>query len=116
MTTRQQRLHGEFSALHRALIDEERREYELVHGQVSAGTFLHALVNEAAFEWLRPMTKLLAELGEGAPDGETLSTRLRALLRVDHEGNAAERRYSELFERSPDVAYAHAATLHALRS
>lgn len=107
---RHQRVRSELLALHRALIMEERRDYELLHGQVGAGGFLHALVNEPELGWLAPYTSLLAELDQDElpADWDVLRGQLRVLLRVDG-------RYGELFERSPDVAYAHAATLFALR-
>ncbi len=107
---RHQRVRTELLALHRALIAEERRDYELLHGQVGAGTFLHALVNEPDFSWLAPYTSVLSELDQDdLPENwDELRGTLRQLLLV-------EGRYGELFERSADVAYGHAATLFALR-
>ncbi|MET0283195.1 MAG: hypothetical protein ABW352_01945 [Polyangiales bacterium] len=107
---RHQRVRNELLALHRALIAEERRDFELLHGRVGAGTFLHALVNEPELSWLAPYTSLLAELDQDdLPENwDALRGQLRHLLHVDG-------RYGELFERSPDVSYAHAATLFALR-
>jgi hypothetical protein len=107
---RHQRVRTELLALHRALITEERRDYELLHGRVGAGTFLHALVNEPELAWLAPYTSVLSELDqeELPEEWDALRGQLRQLLRV-------QGRYGELFERSPDVAYAHATTLSALR-
>jgi hypothetical protein len=107
---RHQRVRTELLALHRALLAEERRDYELLHGQVGAGGFLHALVNEPELEWLAPYTTALSEIDqeELPEDWDALRGQVRQLLRV-------EGRYGELFARSPDVAYAHAATLFALR-
>lgn len=107
---RHQRVRTELLALHRALIAEERRDFELLHGQVGAGTFLHALVNEPELHWLAPYTTALSEIDQDElpEDWNGLRGQLRQLLRI-------EGRYGELFERSPDVAYAHAATLFALR-
>jgi hypothetical protein len=107
---RHQRVRTELLALHRALIAEERRDYELLHGQVGAGGFLHALVNEPELKWLAPYTSVASEIDqdEVPEDWDALRGQVRQLLRV-------EGRYGELFERSADVAYAHAATLFALR-
>lgn len=114
---RHQRVRHELLALHRALIAEERKDYELLHGQVSAGAFLHALVNEAELAWLQPFTALLSELDEEdvPEDWDALRGRLRELLRFHDVDTPSARRYSALFERSPDVSYAHAATMFALR-
>jgi hypothetical protein len=107
---RHQRVRNELLALHSALIAEERRDYEVLHGRVGAGTFLHALVNEPELRWLAPYTSVLAELDQDElpEDWDELRGQLRHLL-------AVEGRYGELFERSPDVSYAHAATLFSLR-
>ncbi|HEX5658536.1 MAG TPA: hypothetical protein VFX59_15140 [Polyangiales bacterium] len=107
---RHQRVRTELLALHRALIAEERRDYELLHGRVGAGGFLQALVNEPELQWLAPYTSVLTELDQDElPENwDTLRGQLRQLLRL-------ESRYGELFDRSPDVSYAHAATLFALR-
>jgi hypothetical protein len=107
---RHQKVRHELLALHRALIQEERRDYELLRGRQGAGAFLQALLDDAELAWLGPYTSLLAELDQDElpEDWDALRGRLRALLQL-------EGRYAELFEQSPDVAFAHAATLHALR-
>lgn len=107
---RHQRVRTELLALHRALIAEERRDYELLNGQIGAGGFLQALINEPELSWLAPYTTVLSELDQDElPDEwDALRGKLRQLLRV-------EGRYGELFARSPDVAFGHAATLFALR-
>ncbi len=52
-------------ALHRALIDWTKREYERDHGPVQNPYQLFALVSQdPAFQWLQPLTKLLVELEE----------------------------------------------------
>lgn len=117
---RHQKVRTELLSLHRALLEQERRDYEVLHGQVGAGTFLHALVHEPELAWLRPYTSLLAELDQDdvPEDWDALRGQLRELLRIhDHDAHAPAqaRRYRELFHRSPDVAFGHAATLHALR-
>lgn len=109
---RHQQVRSALLALHRTLIEQERHDYELLYGRVGASGFLQALVNEPELAWLRPLTSALAELDQDelSDDWEALRDRVRRLLRADEPG-----RYGELFERSPEVAYAHSATLHALR-
>ena len=52
-------------ALHRALIDWTKREYERDHGPVGNPYALFALVSQdPAFQWLQPLTRLLVELEE----------------------------------------------------
>ena len=52
-------------ALHRALIDATKREYERDHGPVSNPYQLFALVaQDPAFQWLQPITQLIIALEE----------------------------------------------------
>lgn len=106
--------------LHHAMVQEERRTYEDVHGKVSAGQFLGALVNDEAFAWLRPMTALIVELDEneanGTVDRDAWVAQVRTLLSPDAEGSDFQRHYDSLIQRSPDVGLAHGATMRALRS
>jgi len=82
--------------LHKTLVDAERREYERVHGRVSDGQFLNALVKDQSLAWLKPLTALLASL-----DG---------LL----EDKAFHQRYAEVLQRSPEAVMAHGRTVRAL--
>jgi len=100
-------------SLHRALVDFERRNYEKTHGRTSGGEFLQALVRDPSLAWLAPLTSQiarldeLAEAKEAAAQRRTWRARTRSLLRTGD--------YARRIESSPDVAFAHAAALHALR-
>jgi hypothetical protein len=49
--------------LHRALAERARREYESAHrGLLSPGKFLHLLVGDPEFAWLRSLSELMADL------------------------------------------------------
>ena len=76
-------------ALHKTLVDAERREYERRHGRVRDGEFLAALLNDAELDWLKPLTTLVAQIDEVLDDDEF------------------RRRYAELLQRNPDVVLAH---------
>jgi len=82
--------------LHKALIDQERRDYERRHGRVSDSRFLDALVADRDLAWLQPMTALLASL-DGLADHKDFS-----------------RRYAEALQRSPEAVVAHGRALRAL--
>ena len=98
--------------LHRALVEEERREHEKTLGRLSGGEFLQALINDPVFAWLRPLTTLIVRLEEldDAPDADLLAA-ARALLSDDAE---FRRRCTALVQRSADVAFAYAAARRAL--
>lgn len=84
-------------ALHKALVDGERREYERRHGRVRDGEFLAALLNDAELGWLKPLTTLVAQIDEVLDDDEF------------------RRRYAEALQRSPDAVLAHGRVVRALQ-
>jgi hypothetical protein len=105
--------------LHRALVEFERRTYEKTRGRVSGGEFLQALLRDPSLAWLAPLTAQIARLDELAAAKETATqrrtwrARTRSLLRGGVDG-AFGAEYAQRIESSPDVAFAHAAALHAL--
>ena len=106
-------------ALHKALLDSERTSYELIHGPIpSPGAFLQLLINDARFEWLRPITTLIVQIDESlaaknppapARQFEQLIEDMRALLSPSREENGFWKRYSNALQRDPGVAVLHEA-------
>ena len=47
-------------ALHRALLEHERRVYEKVHGRQSSADFLQTVIGDPAFAWLAGGSSQLA--------------------------------------------------------
>jgi hypothetical protein len=101
-------------ALHRELVEEERREHEKTLGRLSGGEFLQALISDPVFAWLRPLTTLIVRLEEldDTPDAELLAA-ARAIFSTDSE---FRRRSTALVQRSPDVAFAYAAAKSSVLS
>ena len=99
-------------ALHRALVEGERRVYEKAHGRASGGDFLQALIRDPAFTWLAPLTRLVARLDE--VDGDETEA-IGALLSPRPEGTEFQWRYAERIDRNPDLAVAHGSVRAALR-
>ncbi|HVL37530.1 MAG TPA: hypothetical protein VM489_17815 [Burkholderiales bacterium] len=111
-------------ALHRALVEGERRVYEKAHGRASGGDFLQALIRDPAFTWLAPLTRLVARLDEvdaGEAEGPReeavadVLAAIGALLSPRPEGTEFQRRYAERIDRNPDLAVAHGSVRAALR-
>lgn len=111
-------------ALHRALVEGERRGYEKAHARVSDGDFLQVLIHDPAFAWLAPLTCLIVRLdeledaeAEGAHCEGTASVlaAIRTLLSVRPEGSEFQRRYAERIDRDPDLAVAHGIVLAEFR-
>jgi hypothetical protein len=103
-------------SLHRSLIDFERGAYEKARGRTSSGEFLQALVRDPSFNWLAPLTSQIARLDELADMGETATeaTTRRRTWRARTRSLLRGSEYARRVESSPDVAFAHAAALHAL--
>jgi hypothetical protein len=106
--------------LHKALLDEQRLEYERAHGDVANPAALLQLVTaDPAFAWLRGLSGLMADLDELIDDPEPIAAdrakrmraRLEALL---IEEPAFAERYREMLQRSAEVVIAHAAVRGAL--
>ncbi|MGH8630790.1 MAG: hypothetical protein ACREU7_08495 [Burkholderiales bacterium] len=108
--------------LHRTVLDAAQREYERDRGRLRDTEFLAALVDEAEFAWLKPLTTLVARIDE-APQDETrgqsakdLIARLRTLLASDSGDADFQRKYADILQRSPDALVAHVRTLRALHA
>ena len=113
------RLRSALLCLHAALVERERREYEKAHGRTASGEFLQALLADPSLAWVSPLTALVArldELAEDAPAAQrSCRARVRAMLTGGGRDDFAEK-YAERVDRDPDLAFAHAAALHALRA
>ncbi|MGH7582477.1 MAG: hypothetical protein ACREL5_04540 [Gemmatimonadales bacterium] len=110
-------------AVHRALLATERIAWESLNGRVADNSqFLHLVIHDPWFAWLRPMTALLAAMDELMVDRSddagtrcrTLLGEVRALLRPDENGDDFQQRYFEFVQRSPDVAVAHGVLMREL--
>ncbi|BFU94722.1 MAG: conserved protein of unknown function [Nitrospira sp.] len=103
--------------LHKALLDDERRAYERVHGRIASnGAFLQLVLGDPWFAWLRPLSQLMVTLDELDESAEptapaeitALLASARTLLTPSEEGEGFARQYYEALQRSPDVGLAHA--------
>ena len=107
-------------ALHRALVERERQDYERSHGRVSGGEFLQGLIHDPRFAWLTPFTTLIVRLEELEDEGQeadaaaTLGA-LRELLTLAPERSEFHRTYAERVDRDPDVAVAHGIAITQIR-
>jgi hypothetical protein len=103
--------------LHKALLDSERTAYEIRHGAIaSPAAFLQLLINDPAFQWLRPITTLIVQIDEtlaakkppaSTRDFEQLITDMRALLSPSREEADFWKRYFAVVQRDPAVAVLH---------
>jgi len=101
--------------LHRAVIDFERAAYERRAGKVNGAAFLRLLLEDQAYRWLQPLSALIVKTDDQAEEAE-LFAEARALVRPSSDGTEFQQRYAALVEQSPDVAYAHGATVQVLKA
>lgn len=61
--------------LHSALVERSRRMFEHLYGAVGPGELLQLLAHDSFFSWLRPLSRLMAEIDQRVEDGETIDDR-----------------------------------------
>lgn len=104
--------------LHGAIVAIERLAFERKWGRVQASEFLHQLIEDEAWSWLRPLSALIVQFDspeEDRPTEEALVAEARRLVRPDAAGTPFQQRYALLVQDSPEVAYAHGVAMQALK-
>ena len=112
--------------LHRALLDESRADFERTNGPVAGPAAMFQLVtSHPHFEWLRPLSRFMAELDERIEDDEVplgpeqareYRDRLETMLIDENAAGGFATQYLPLLQRSTDVVVAHARVRAALKS
>lgn len=101
--------------LHKALLDEERADYERVYGQVTGGELLQLVINHEQFAWLRPVSELIVRMDEmldavepaTESDAGALLAGARTLLKPSEAGGGFGQKYFAAIQREPGVVLAH---------
>jgi hypothetical protein len=106
-------------ALHAALLAAERRERERVGGTMTGGAWLAVVLEDEALAWLRPMSRLVAELDAAMAEAVRLEIplgpdELAAFERRARACLTPGARYLELLQESPEVVLAHRDAVRAL--
>jgi hypothetical protein len=105
-------------ALHAALVDYQRQDYEETHGPTKPAELLRLLIDDAHFAWLRPLSRVIAEIDEAldpraaVPSAPDVDVRrfFQAAERLLRSGDIGpfETKYREALQRSPALIMAHA--------
>jgi hypothetical protein len=76
-----QEVAGALTHLHRALLDEQRTEYERAHGPVAPAQLLNLALHDPSFAWLRVLSEFMTDvdalLEEADPPSELEASALR---------------------------------------
>jgi hypothetical protein len=104
-------------ALHKTLIDAERRRYERAHGRIeSPHAALRLLLDHPSFQWLHPLAELIVQMDEHlAEDGridvaraEAFRERVRGLLQEAGGHDSFRAEYRRVLQEAPEAVMAHA--------
>jgi hypothetical protein len=108
--------------LHRALLENERRLYEVAHGRVTPGELLNLALRHQQFDWLHPLSALIVRIDEllqadelsTEADLALVAAQARTLLTPSPTGTWAEQRYDRAIQDDPAVLLAHRAVMQLL--
>jgi hypothetical protein len=124
MTQDLKTLRDDLLRLHGALLAAEREAHERVYGRVAPGEMLRLLLNDENFQWLRPISGLVADIDGALADdrkgerpldaGATAALVRRARAVVEPDAATAER-YQAWLQDAPDVLLAHRAVAGRVR-
>lgn len=110
--------------LHKTLLDWERAAYEKIHGRTSPGNLLTALMNDAQFAWLRPLSELIVRIDESleidvmeGPEVDVggIVSLASSIIAADEHGDAAAQRHHQAMQEYPDAVFAHRAVTNVLK-
>lgn len=106
-------------ALHSALLDFARREWESTYGPTNPAQLLRLLIDDPYFAWLRPLSGAIAQIEEAldpraaavhrreAADANTLFEAVYSLIRSSGDPTF-HAKYVDVLQRSPEAVMAHA--------
>jgi hypothetical protein len=112
--------------LHKALVDLTKAEWEKQHGPIGGPVQLFQLLTtDKFFEWLRPMSALMAEIDELHDQKEPVGPDAVRAVRLTLDGLISDRgqqpapdsfvaRYLDILQNQPDVVMLHAPVRRAL--
>jgi len=112
-------------ALHKALLEDAKSQYEMDRGRVAGpGVLLQLVINDPWFAWLHQLSELVVRIDEmqGAEstatesDARALFEQVDRLLLPSENGDVFARRYYEAIQRQPAVVLAHGQVKKLLKS
>jgi hypothetical protein len=109
--------------LHKALLENEKENYESTHGKINTtGEYYNLVINDSQFAWLRRMSGVIVEIDEALEakkeplTEETvilLAEQISKLLNYNVESEYGQR-YDTALQVSPDAMFEHLSTLKKL--
>jgi len=102
--------------LHKTLLEMERREYQKVHGAVSAGELFRLVVDDPQFSWLHNISEFVVRIDEAlAADAEITPEDTRGAISLARKifaptetGDGFQKKYFDAIQKDPAVVMEHA--------
>ena len=102
--------------LHKSLLEMERREYEKLHGKVTAGELFRLVVDDAQFAWLHNISEFVVRIDEnlesdkGVSEEDSSGSMLlaRKMFTPTESGDSFQKRYYDAIQKEPTVVMEHA--------
>ncbi len=118
-------LHTRLLALHKALLEDAKSQYEMDRGRVSGpGALLQLVIADPWFAWLHQISEIIVRIDEMTvadststeADARTLVDQIDRLLVPAENGDTFSRRYFDAIQRQPAVVLAHGDVRRTLRT
>jgi hypothetical protein len=101
--------------LHKMLLDQERADYESVHGPVSSGELLQLVINHEQFAWLHSISEFIVKIDEMFDADEPMTVenarvllgQARTLLMPAESSDDFKQKYHAALQRNPDAIIGH---------
>jgi catechol 2,3-dioxygenase len=106
-------------ALHKALLEDAKSQYEMDRGRVNgSGALLQLVINDPWFAWLHQISESIVRIDEltSEADAKTLVEQVDKLLVPSENGDTFARRYFEAIQRQPAVVLAHGDVKRVLKN
>jgi len=112
-------------ALHKALLEDAKSQYEMDRGRVNGpGALLQLVINDPWFAWLHQISEIIVRIGEmtvadstgSETDAKALIEQIDRLLVPSEAGDTFARRYFEAIQRQPAVVLAHGDVKRVLKA
>jgi hypothetical protein len=103
--------------LHKSLLDMERRNYEKLHGPVTAGELFRLVVDDPQFSWLHNISEFVVRIDEALAsqtgvtetDSHVAVSLARKIFAPSESGDGFQKKYFDAIQRDPSVVMEHAA-------
>lgn len=102
--------------LHKTLLEMEHREYQKVHGSISAGELFRLVVDDPQFSWLHNISEFVVRIDEAlAADAEITPADTRGAISLARKifaptesGDGFQKKYFDAIQKDPAVVMEHA--------